>query len=802
MQIPGYRIIRKINQGGMSTVYLAIQISVGRVVALKVMSPALNGDPVFSERFQREANIVGQLSHPNIVSIYDIGRHDELNYIAMDYLPGGSAHDRMMGGLTAEEALRVAREIASALDHAHEKGYIHRDIKPENILFRADNSAVLSDFGVAKGVMGVSRMTNVGQVVGTPHYMSPEQTRGRPVDARSDLYSLGIVLYEMFTGSVPFQGDAAVTIAIKHLSAPIPKLPSHYQAYQKIIDKLLAKDPDQRFQRGREVVAALESLETAIRHPNAATTQPTDLSTIALLKALVATTGDALRRQIKKPFRLRWTPERGLYQRPDVQVTQILVRSNEEELETAFATSVQGASHFRSLLSHRQQRAARGAIGVLFLGLIWCAFSVVLESADPSSTQTDGFRGLTRATAQVFLSLPAPAVAHPSSSQHLNIQAATNNNTAPESIMLAAEASDTTPEQSVGEDRVSTASKTLAEQITESFAFGPQEIPQEVTPELPTYSLVVDTIPSNARVRIMNIVERYHPGILLTPGRYLIEVSHPGFETLTEWVEIIDQNFQPSYSLQRAIPPSQNFVSNLTGNKRGPEMVRIPIGTFVMGDKNASITMPVHNVTIGKPFAISKYEITFDEYELFAKATDRALPDDSRWGRKNRPVINVSWNDAQAYVAWLSKMSGETYRLPSESEWEYMARAGSRTVYWWGDYDKDAMDRANCRRGCFSKFSGLFASKTAPAGHYIANDFGIYDTAGNAAEWVQDCYSASYGPKPKNGRAYEKSGCKERVVRGGSAKSNVTDLASHVRDHYSPITTDPSIGFRVVMELD
>lgn len=172
MQIPGYRIIRKINQGGMSTVYLAIQLSVGREVALKVMSPALNADPVFSERFQREANIVGQLSHPNIVSIYDIGRYKNLNYIAMDYLPGGSIHDKMTTGLSTQESLRITKEIALALDHAHDKGYIHRDIKPENILFRENDAAVLSDFGVAKTVSTASRMTNAGTVVGTPHYLS------------------------------------------------------------------------------------------------------------------------------------------------------------------------------------------------------------------------------------------------------------------------------------------------------------------------------------------------------------------------------------------------------------------------------------------------------------------------------------------------------------------------------------------------------------------------------------------------------------------------------------------------------
>src|SRR3954467_3640701 len=210
LQIPGYRIIRKINQGGMSTVYLAIQISVGRIVALKVMNPGLTSDPAFNERFQREATIVGQLSHPNIVAIYDIGREADLNYIAMDYLPGGSVHDKMINGLTGEEALRVTKEVANALDHAHEKGYIHRDIKPENILFRADNSAVLSDFGVAKGIVGVSRMTHVGTVVGTPHYMSPEQTRGQPTDARSDLYSLGVVFFEMLTGALPYQGEDAV----------------------------------------------------------------------------------------------------------------------------------------------------------------------------------------------------------------------------------------------------------------------------------------------------------------------------------------------------------------------------------------------------------------------------------------------------------------------------------------------------------------------------------------------------------------------------------------------------------------
>ncbi len=771
MQIPGYRIIRKIAQGGMSTVYLAIQISVGRVVALKVMSPTLNGDPAFSERFQREANIVGQLSHPNIVSIYDIGRHDSLNYIAMDYLPGGSVHDRMMTGLTADEALRVTREIASALDHAHEKGYIHRDIKPENILFRADNSAVLSDFGVAKGMIGVSRMTNVGQVVGTPHYMSPEQTRGKPVDGRSDLYSLGVVFFEMLTGSVPFQGEDAVAIAIKHLSAPVPKLPVHYQSYQKIVDRLLEKDPDKRFQSGRELVSAIETQEGTGRGSYVTTANPTELSTLALLKALVAATGAALNRQLIKLLRLRWTPQRGVYQHPETRVTEILITGeSEDERSTAVSTRVHQATHLQLVHNARRRLLSRVVLGIVMLGIIGFGVKALVNDDETKVAIAEA--------------------------KHQSSASSTHASSAP----AAQQTTPTTPVLGQPVPALSVDIETPTSSLAASSA--PMAPPPLIMaePEL-RYALTVDTIPSNARVRIMNIPDRYEHGILLEPGRYHIEVSHPGFKTRYEWIEITDKDFQPSYILDRVVPPSTNFVSNLGGSKRGPEMVRIPVGSFLMGNKNDPTCIPVHNVIINKPFAISKYEVSFDEYDLFAKATNRALPGDNRWGRKNRPVINVSWNDARAYTEWLSKMSGETYRLPSESEWEYVARAGSRTLYWWGDNDRDAMDRANCRRGCYSSFSGLFGSKTAPVGTYPANDFGIYDTAGNVAEWVQDCYAANYSNKPKDGRAFEPSTCNQRVVRGGSSKNNVEQIASHVRDHYAPEVYEENLGFRVVMEL-
>ena len=259
MAIPGYKILKKIGDGGMSSVYLAIQLSVGREVALKVLSPELRNEKNFIEKFFREANIVGTLSHPNIVSIYDVGTHDGHYYIAMDYLPGEACSDRIKAGqLDLNTSVRIIKDIASALDYAHERGFVHCDVKPDNILFRHDGSAVLTDFGIAINANVASRGALAG-VAGTPHYMSPEQTQGSGTDGRADLYSLGVVFYEMLAHEVPYKGKDAVAVAMKHMTAPIPQLPDHLSEFQSVINKLLAKKPAARFQTGRELIAAINT---------------------------------------------------------------------------------------------------------------------------------------------------------------------------------------------------------------------------------------------------------------------------------------------------------------------------------------------------------------------------------------------------------------------------------------------------------------------------------------------------------------------------------------------------------------
>jgi serine/threonine-protein kinase PpkA len=261
IEIPGYRLLRQLGRGGMATVYLAVQESVDREVALKIMSPALLVDPNFGARFLREAKIAAHLHHRHIVGIHDVGRAGDYHYIATEYLGGGPILAKDGSSRPRAFALRVIREIAGALNYAQEKGFVHRDVKPDNILLRKDGSSALTDFGIARALDATPRMTRTDAIVGTPHYMSPEQARGKQIDGRSDLYGLGVVLYELLVGWVPYHSDDSLAVGIMHITQPVPTLPKDLAALQPMIDRLLAKRPEDRFQTGNAVAAAIAEIE-------------------------------------------------------------------------------------------------------------------------------------------------------------------------------------------------------------------------------------------------------------------------------------------------------------------------------------------------------------------------------------------------------------------------------------------------------------------------------------------------------------------------------------------------------------
>jgi eukaryotic-like serine/threonine-protein kinase len=256
-----YLIERKLGSGGMADVYLAEDKELGRRVALKLLNERHANDDQFVERFRREAQSAAGLNHPNIVSIFDRGQAEGTYYIAMEYIEGRTLKELLVrnGPTPIPIAIDYARQILGALAFAHRGGIVHRDIKPHNIVVRKDGRVKVTDFGIARS--GASQMTEAGSIVGTAQYLSPEQARGAPVDQRSDLYSLGIVIYEMLTGKVPFTGDAPVEIAMKHLNA-VPEPPSKLRPeiphdLDAIVMRALAKEPDQRYASAEEMDADL-----------------------------------------------------------------------------------------------------------------------------------------------------------------------------------------------------------------------------------------------------------------------------------------------------------------------------------------------------------------------------------------------------------------------------------------------------------------------------------------------------------------------------------------------------------------
>jgi len=259
-----YQVVRKLGAGGMANVYLAEDQELGRRVAIKILNERHANDEQFVERFRREAKNAAALSHPNIVSIYDRGEAEGTYYIAMEYLDGRSLKELILsrGPAPLNVAIEYVRQILSALRFAHRHGIVHRDIKPHNVLVDAEGRVKVTDFGIARA--GASQMTEAGSIVGTAQYLSPEQARGTNVDQRSDLYSLGIVLYELLTGTLPFNGDTPVEIAMKHLSQT-PELPSVLRPelpreLDLVVTRALAKDPDERYQSADEMDADLERL--------------------------------------------------------------------------------------------------------------------------------------------------------------------------------------------------------------------------------------------------------------------------------------------------------------------------------------------------------------------------------------------------------------------------------------------------------------------------------------------------------------------------------------------------------------
>ena len=263
LTIRGHRCIRQVGSGGMCKIYLAESERAGAMVVLKVFSqvPDVSERLVGFDRFIQEYEIVAGLNHPNIVHIYDLGIADDHAYIAMEHFPAGDLRARMKTPLAPRTAVHFLAQIASALDAIHAVGVLHRDLKPANVMLRVDGTLCLIDFGLAKANELEAELTGSREIFGTPYYMSPEQGHAELIDARSDLYSLGVVFYEMLIGRKPYTGSTAMEVIYKHKRAELPPIEPQYAAYEPMLRRLLAKEPVDRFQSARELLDAVAELK-------------------------------------------------------------------------------------------------------------------------------------------------------------------------------------------------------------------------------------------------------------------------------------------------------------------------------------------------------------------------------------------------------------------------------------------------------------------------------------------------------------------------------------------------------------
>lgn len=710
-EIPGYRISRPLGQGGMATVYLAIQEGLEREVAIKVLGADRAPSEDLIKRFENEARTIARLHHPHIVSIYEVGRASSGHlYYTLPYLPNGDLSARS-DTQDQRRVIDILRCLAEALGYAHEQGIVHRDVKPENVLFDKLDRPMLADFGIALARHTDVRVTREGATLGSSGYMSPEQARGQPLDGRSDLYSLGVMAYELLTGDLPFHGPDALSVALAHVEQPVPRLPPTRRHWQTFMDKALAKEPAQRFANAAELLAGLDAVASELEQRRSGHTIQAWRERLAELPASLWVGVASIAGTLLLLAMLLWPKTN---ESPEARFVTAAPAAGSalEAADTAPAadeSAPDAAARVAGLLDSAVQQLNAGRIATPAGDNAADSYLAVLAIAADNATAREGLNG-------VFAALGEQA------DQALS---------AGESAALR------TPYEQA---------RALAERAR--------------LRETPAWTGFLAGRHALFEKRLQAAVQAGSGEQLaaLKPVAELLAQDQAGL--LTRWQESERQLAARSRPNSDLEPALVRVPAHIGGQHLDhafelsrTEVTRADYARFVRatGRAAARCREPLRPLSRLKSLQWRDPDFAQDEDE---------------------PVICVSWQDATAYARWLSSQTGARYRLPTEAEWQHAAASiDSGRVCEQGNVADTSMgtrwtlaSRHKCSDG---------RAHTAPVGRYKPTSLGLYDLVGNASEWTASCASESCSDRVFRGTSWRDGPDDNATTRRGSSDADM-----------------------------
>ncbi len=772
-----FQIVGKLGAGGMADVYLAEDTTLQRKVALKLLPPSLARNTDLALRFEKEVLHCASLQHPGIVTIYEVGHQGEYHFYTMSLLNGGDLKQKIKAGLSPQQSLQWLRQIAEALGHAHLKGFVHRDLKPENILFDDHGKPIITDFGIAKAVGSGTGLTGTGMSIGTPHYMSPEQAQGlTDLDGRSDLYALGVVLYEMLTGSVPFDADNTIGVAMQHVQAAVPGLPSHLGKLQPLLERLLAKNPQDRYSNAAELTSAIDQLLSGADLPQAE--RP---------KAAAKTRVMPVPAAQKQGSGLKWA------------------------LGGALLAVIVGGGLFLLTRQDPPRVIAGGAANIPPQAVARQVVTKV-EVPPPPKPSPDPAAIKSQQITQLLLAAEQDL-------QNLRLMNPAGNN-ALEKFRQAQSLDPANAEARKGVRRVAEKYLELARQKVTAGQFakaqGYLQKAEQVYPTvygLYTLKTELETARENAAIKPESAIKhevaiKQEAFTDPSSGMQFVLVKGGCFQmgqTAAEKRYLIQETGEEKYKkyFERELPRHEVCVDDLYVGR-----LEVTVGQFRQFVNDTGYRTDAEKNT-GNVEGCRVLDVDSGKWDWRA-GTAWNSPGFSQ--QNNQPVVCVSWNDSRRYIDWLTKQSGKKYRFATEAEWEYAARGGTETIRFWGDDPDQACKYANVADQTKWPDGSVFSVKSecndgyfypAPVGRYRPNPFGLYDMLGNVWEWTNDRFDSSYySQSPRSNPQGPLTAGSNRVIRGGGWSSNPTLVRAALRGWGGAANRNDDLGFRLVSSAE